>query len=67
MQKRAVSAVIILLLTLGCTWPTPGWAYHPHPGDRAADFAGRDIVNGGTVHLEDFQGRWLLLEFWSAH
>ena len=45
--------------------PFQAHAYYPHAGDRAADIYGRDIVNGGVVHLEDYAGQWIWVEFWS--
>jgi peroxiredoxin len=42
------------------------WAYAPDIGDRAQDFAGYDIVNKRTVHLEDDLGRWVLVDFWAS-
>lgn len=68
-MRSWIASVASLLLAAAASlaWPGISWAYHPHVGDRAADFSGRDIVGGGSVHLEDFHGRWLLLEFWSSY
>jgi hypothetical protein len=68
MRGRITFAAIVLLsVAVSIGWPSLSWAYKPHVGDRAADFAGRDIVGGGSVHLDDYRGRWVLLEFWSSH
>ena len=63
----AIAVVALILAGSTLALPQPSWAYHPHVGDRAADIAGRDIVGGGSVHLEDYLGRWVLLEFWSSN
>jgi peroxiredoxin len=42
------------------------WAESPNVGDRAKDFYGRDIVSQQVVHLEDYAGQWVLVDFWSG-
>ena len=58
-----IAAAVLLSLTLA----GPASAYYPHAGDRAADFYGRDIVGGGVVHLEDYLGKWVWVEFWAPN
>jgi len=57
----------VAIATAIVVFSTPAFGYAPHTGDRAQDFYGRDIVGGGVVHLEDFRGRWLWVEFWSPN
>lgn len=59
---RRLAALCITAATL---FATPALSYYPHAGDRAADIYGRDCVNGGVVHLEDYAGQWVWVEFWS--
>lgn len=66
MRLRVLLGVLFALCAATLAVPNTALAYTAHAGDRAADFVGRDIVGGGAVHLEDFRGRWLLLEFWSS-
>lgn len=65
MKSWALMAATVLLLSL--TLVAPAGAYYPHAGDRAADFNGRDIVGGGVVHLEDYLGNWVWIEFWAPN
>lgn len=39
------------------------WAYYPHPGDRAAEISGRDMLTGRQVDLDSLRGKWVLVEF----
>ncbi|MCH7472166.1 TlpA family protein disulfide reductase [bacterium] len=41
-------------------------AYSPEPGNRAYPLAGRDLVSGRQISLEDYRGKWVLLEFWAS-
>lgn len=41
-------------------------AFEPNPGTRAYPIAGRDLVSGETISLEDYRGKWVLLEFWAS-
>ena len=43
--------------------PGLAWAYYPHPGDRAAQISGRDMLSGRQVDLEGLRGKWVLVEF----
>lgn len=36
-------------------------------GRPAPDFSGRDLLGGKTVRLADYQGKLVLLDFWSVH
>jgi hypothetical protein len=57
---------LFLACVLSLASVAPVLAYTPHIGDRAAPLAGRDIVNGGTTSLEDYLGRWVLVDFGAA-
>ena len=35
------------------------------PGSMASDFGGRDI-SGDSIHLSDFRGKYVLLDFWGS-
>ncbi len=65
MRYTAAMAAAALLLVL--TLAGPAGAYYPHAGDRAADFYGRDIVSDSVVHLEDYLGKWVWVEFWAPN
>jgi len=56
---------IILALALALL-AAPAWAYSPHCGDRAADIYGRDIVSDSVVHLDDYAGQWVFIDFWAS-
>jgi len=60
MHKLIAGGLAALVLFAG-----PALAYYPHAGDRATDLYGRDIVGDGVVHLEDYAGKWVWVEFWS--
>ena len=67
-MRTLSTATICLVVACVAAIPlnaAPAIAYYPHAGDRAADLYGRDIVGGGVVHLEDYAGKWLWVEFWS--
>ncbi|MCH7472016.1 TlpA family protein disulfide reductase [bacterium] len=56
-------------LTFGylcCFCPIAAWAYKANPGARAANFKGYDIVNHRSIELEDYLGKWVLVEFWAS-
>jgi peroxiredoxin len=42
------------------------WGYTPNVGDRAADISGRDVISGKVVHLEDYAGKWIFIDFWAS-
>lgn len=56
-------ALAATTLLLGLALAGSAEAYYPHAGDRAADIYGRDIVSDSVVHLEDYQGKWVLVMF----
>jgi thiol-disulfide isomerase/thioredoxin len=56
-----------LLFTLALALlATPAIAYSPSIGARAADITGRDVVSDKVVHLTDYQGKWVLVDFWAS-
>lgn len=44
----------------------PALAYTPHVGDRAADIYGRDVISDSVVHLDDYNGQWVFIDFWAG-
>lgn len=42
------------------------YAFEPAPGVRAYPLSGTDMVSGRWVDLEDYRGKWVLLEFWGS-
>ena len=56
-----------LLITLALVLlATPAFAYTPSIGARAADITGRDVVTNKVVHLSDYQGKWVFIDFWAS-
>lgn len=56
-----------LLFTLALALlATPALAYSPSIGARAADITGRDVISNKVVHLSDYQGKWVLVDFWAS-
>lgn len=41
-------------------------AYDPNVGDRAANIYGRDVISDSVVHLDDYLGSWVFLDFWAS-
>lgn len=44
----------------------PAVAFDLDPMNRAYPMMGNDLVSGKTVDLEDYRGKWVLLEFWAS-
>lgn len=61
-QLRQLAAVLLMVAAL---FSGTALAYYPHAGDRATDLYGRNVVGGDVVHLEDYLGKWVWVEFWS--
>lgn len=57
---------VVLLIALILLLSTPALAFSPAPGKRAYPIMGHDLVSGKTVSLEDYRGKWVLLEFWAS-
>jgi thiol-disulfide isomerase/thioredoxin len=55
-------AMLFAVLCLGA----PVRAYEANVGDRAANFGCFDIVGRRPVQLEDYLGRWVLVDFWAT-
>lgn len=60
-MKRFALLIMAALVVLA----TPTLAFDPEPGSRAYPVVGRDLVSGETISLEDYRGKWVLLEFWA--
>ncbi len=59
-MRIALAVAIFLLLA------TPALAFDPAPGKRAYPLAGHDLLSGKSLSLEDYRGKWVLLEFWAS-
>lgn len=57
-KTLAASAIAVLFLIGGCTEKST-------KSDAAADFTLQDI-NGKTVHLADYRGKVVLIDFWAT-
>jgi len=53
----------LIIAAIVCSLPSWALAYGPHVGDRAADIYGRDIHSGQVIHLSDYLGQWVIVEF----
>ena len=61
------SGIIITVVLLFCIASiSQVHAFEPAPGNRAYPITGRDIVNGGMVSLDDYLGKWVLLDYWAT-
>lgn len=47
-------------------YATPALAYAARCGDRAPELAGYDVLSRQSVALEDYRGRWVLVDFWAT-
>jgi len=56
---------LLVAILLGAL-AVPCYAYTPNVGDRAANIYGRDITSNEVVHLEDFIGKWVFIDFWAS-
>jgi len=59
-MRTIILTLVLLLLAL------PAYAYTPHAGYRAADIYGRDVISDSVVHLEDYAGQWVFIDFWAS-
>ena len=55
--------LLLALLAVVAWWSLPAQAYNGETGNRAPDIAGWDVVGQRSVHLSDYLGRWVILEF----
>jgi thiol-disulfide isomerase/thioredoxin len=62
---RIMVALLALVLTF-VLLSTTAWAGRFGPGDRPSDFYGRDVQTGKVLRLEDFCGKWVLVDFWAT-
>jgi len=63
LARQAVRTLIIAALLAICI---PAFASAANVGDRARDIRGWDAVSHRTVSLSDFDGKWVLVEFWAT-
>lgn len=63
-MNRVAQRCVVRAAVLLCLAPVLARAYTPDPGTRAYPLTGRDLVSGKTISLEDYRGKWVLLEFW---
>jgi peroxiredoxin len=67
MERSLRNAVIGLALYGACCfYPVAALAYRAEVGDRAANFKGYDIVHHRAVQLDDYFGKWVLVEYWAT-
>jgi hypothetical protein len=59
-MRLVLLAAVLMLVSIRA------YAYEPLPGNRAYPIVGRDIVTGETRSLDDYLGKWVLLEFWAS-
>ena len=62
---RTTTAVFMILATTICLAGT-AWAGRFGPGGRPSNFYGREIRNDKVLHLEDYRGKWVLVDFWAT-
>ena len=55
----------LTLLAVVVVWQVVGWLRAPNLPDLAPDFTLRDL-DGEVVHLSDYRGRTVLLNFWAT-
>lgn len=65
LQLLSRITVMLTALVLALN-PSHSWAYKAAVGARAADFKGFDILSRRAVKLDDFFGKWVLVEFWAS-
>ena len=64
--RSTIARLIAVSVLILCLCALPVYAYVPHAGDRAAPLSGRDITTNEVVTLDDYRGRWVVVEFWST-
>ncbi len=57
---------ILLVVVLTLLVASQALAFEPASGKRAYPIAGRDLVSGDFIDLEDYRGKWVFLEFWAS-
>jgi len=62
---RNAAMLVLTGLTVLCL-TTASFAGRFGPGDRPSDFYGREIQSEKMVRLEDFRGKWVLVDFWAT-
>jgi thiol-disulfide isomerase/thioredoxin len=45
---------------------TAAWAGRFGPGDRPSDISGRNVQDNKILRLEDFRGKWVLIDFFAT-
>lgn len=55
-----------IVIAMWLVLTAPALAFAPAPGKRAYPLVGHDLVSGKTLSLEDYRGKWVLLEFWAS-
>ena len=63
MMRRAM---LLTALATTLLLPLAAHAFKPDPGNRAYPVEGADLVSGTRVSLDDYLGKWVLLELWSS-
>jgi hypothetical protein len=58
--------LLVLPIIAAILFATPALAYDAALGNRAYPIVGHDIVSGKVKSLEEYRGKWVLLEFWAS-
>lgn len=56
----------LLAGALAALWLSPALAGRFSPGDRPSNLSGREVRSGKVVSLEDFRGKWVLVDFFAT-
>lgn len=62
---RFALALLACLLAVSLA-TTYAWAGRFGPGDRPSDFYGRNVQDNSVLRLEDFHGKWVLVDFFAT-
>ncbi|MCB1221967.1 MAG: hypothetical protein H7A35_15640 [Planctomycetales bacterium] len=62
MTRTILATCLLAILLAG----SPALAFEPLSGTRAYPISGTDIVSGQHVDLDQYLGKWVLLEFWAT-
>ena len=65
--RRAVVMFVVLLAMASCTLSSCKLkAGIPQSKQLASAQYGRDLVTGKAIRLEDYRGKWVLLDVWAS-
>ena len=59
--------ILPFLIAVVCfSYPLFAIAYEANVGDRAANLKGFDIVSHQPIELDEYLGKWVIIEFWAT-